>query len=921
MMIKLHNIFRLRKLNGKFVWLSLFLFFGIGINSGITYAQDARRKIVTDSVALSTGNTGKIESDVIEQEQGTRTVNALKGRVSGVEVENGKIKIRGQSNVTDKLSEPLVIIDGVQLPSGFSWSGEDRFSPLNLLNSSSIESIEILKDADATAIYGGKGANGVVVIKTKKILEQKLRISASVAAGITGIDSWYDFLSTGEYLDIRAKALAADNITPTETNAYDLLLWGDKYHTDWQKEFMGQQGKVYNGNISISGGISDKTTFFINASYFETGTVLLAEPDDKEKRINTKLLVNHRGLNDRLEITASFAFNKLNVQNRGLDPDAYLVNAPNQPAYNDDGTLYWLPNNASFVNPLRGKYAVTQNKGTDLISNLQTHYRFLPDFDVIIDVGYSRNTADQFQTYSEKYLNPYAANTYKNRVLAGDSYSERFIAEPRINYVTARDKHSLTALLGASCQIDNFAGDDLELRDFPTELFFRNYAVAPVKYSVNSNTEEIKRASVYTRVSYDYDAKYIFSGIIRRDGSSIFDKGNRYGNFWSLAGAWVFSGEDFVHEKLGFLNYGKLKISHGLTGNDNVTPFQYITAYAAATYPYEGHSGLFLKRVANPQFTWEKTRKSEIYLGLAFLKNRLQVTGAYYLHTSNSLIGNQPIASQAGVSSYKDILQGVVLRSRGVELDMVSTNIRNRNFQWLTTLTLTVPDNSRITSFPGLENTSYATQFKAGESIHITRLYKFTGINPENGVPVVEDVDLNGTITAAGDKQFLEDTDPDYYGGLHNSFRYKNWQLDVFFYFEKRPFQEGYLKTYYYPAGYIGKNIPRSLANNYWTPENPGGTLPGLTTSTTSTIGQAYWNYYTESSAVYADASYIRLKNVSLAYTLPKPLTGKLKAKDIRLYVRGENLWTLTKFDEWDPETLKAIPPFRTITAGVTLSF
>jgi TonB-linked SusC/RagA family outer membrane protein len=913
MMTKLHNILGLCKPNGKFVFLSLFLFFGIVINSGITFAQNTG--------SSPTNNTSKVGEEIIEQEQGINTANALKGRVSGVEIENGKIKIRGQSNVNDELSEPLVIIDGVQLPQGFSWSNGDRFSPLNLLNSSSIESIEILKDADATAIYGGKGANGVVVIKTKKVLDQKLRVSASLAAGSTGVDSWYDFLSTEEYLDIRQKAFAADNITPTETNAYDLLLWGDKYHTDWQKEFLGQRGKVYNGNISISGGISNKTTFFLNAGYFETGTVFLAEPDDKEKRINTKLLINHRGLDNKLELTASFAFNKLNVQSRGNDPQSNLINAPNQPTYNDDGTLYWLPNNASFINPLRNKYVLTKNKDTDLITNFQTHYRVLPDFDIIVDAGYTRNTADQVETYSGKYLNPYAANAYKNRLLAGDSYNEIFIVEPRINYIKNRGKHSLTALLGASYQANHFAGDDLEVRDFPSEFFFGNYAVAPVKYLVNSNTEDIKRASVYTRVSYDYDAKYIFSGIVRRDGSSIFDRGNRYGNFWSLAGAWVFSAEDFARENLGFLNYGKLKISHGLTGNDNVTPFQYISAYAASAYPYEGQAGLFLKRVANSRFTWEKTRKSEVHLDLAFFNNRLQATGAYYLHRSNSLIGNQPIASQTGVDSYKDILQDVVLQNRGVELDLVSTNIRNQNFQWLTTLTLTIPDNNKITSFPNLENTSYAEEYKIGESLNITRLYKYTGINRENGIPVVEDVNSDGKIAAADDKQFLKDTDPDYYGGLHNSFRYKNWQLDVFFYFEKRPFQEGYLKTYYYPAGYIGKNVPRSLAKNYWSPENPDGTLPGLTTTTTSDIGYAYYYYYTESSAVYADASYIRLKNVSLAYTVPKALSNKLKARDIRLYVRGENLWTLTDFDEWDPETLTAIPPYKTITAGVTLSF
>jgi TonB-linked SusC/RagA family outer membrane protein len=909
--VKRYNIFKSRKPNGKFAFSSLLLFFGIVINSEIIYAQDYN--------ASPTGNTGKVEADVIELEQGSNTVNALKGRVSGVEVENGKLKIRGQSNVEDKLAEPLVIIDGVQLPSGFSWSANDQFSPLNLLNSSSIESVEILKDADATAIYGGKGANGVVVIKTKKVLEQKLRVSVSAAAGSTGVDSWYDFLSTGEYLDIRNKAFAADGITPDEKNAYDLLLWGDKYNTDWQKEFLGQKGKVYNGNISISGGISNKTTFFINAGYFESGTVLLAEPDDKQQRINTKLLVNHRGLNNKLDITASIAFNKLNIQSRGDNPSSNLINAPNQPLYNDDGSLYWL--NSSVVNPLRHKYVVTQNKGTDLITNLQTHYSFSSDLNAILDVGYSRNTAEQFQSYSGKYLNPYANNSYKNRVLAGDSYNEKFLVEPRINYTKKWDNHSLTALLGASYQADHFAGDDLELRDFPSEFFFRNYAVAPVKYLVNSNTEDIKRASVYTRIGYDYNAKYIFSGTIRRDGSSIFDRENRYGNFWSLAGAWIFSDENFIRNNLGFLNYGKLKISHGVTGNDNVTPFQYITAYGASTYPYEGGAGLILKRVANPQFSWEKTQKSEVHLDLAFLNNRLQVTGAGYLHISNSLVGNQPTAFQTGVDSYKDVLQDVVLRSRGIELDLVSTNIRNRNFQWLTTLTLTIPDNSRITSFPGIENTSYASTRKVGERLSITRLYQFTGINPENGVSTVKDVNEDGKITAADDKLFLKDTDPDYYGGLHNSFRYKNWQLDAFFYFEKRPFQEGYLKTYYYPAGYIGKNVPRSLVKDYWSPENPGGTLPGLTTTTTSDIGYAYFNHYTESSAVYTDASYIRLKNVSLAYTLPEAATRKLKAKNIRLYVRGENLWTLTEFDEWDPETQTAVPAFRTITAGATLLF
>jgi hypothetical protein len=450
---------------------------------------------------------------------------------------------------------------------------------------------------------------------------------------------------------------------------------------------------------------------------------------------------------------------------------------------------------------------------------------------------------------------------------------------------------------------------------------YHNYSTASIRELINNNTEEIKRASAYARVSYDYNAKYIFSGIVRRDGSSIFGEGNQYGNFWSLAGAWVFSGEDFIRENLGFLSYGKLKISHGLTGNDNVTAFQYLSAYAITSYPYNGENGIYLSRVTNPNFSWEKNKKSEIFLDLAFFENRFQLTTAFYLHRANSLIGNRPSASQVGLTSYKDVLPGVILQSRGIELEVVSTNIRSGSFQWITNLVLTIPDNQKIIKFPNLENTSYSTKFKVGESINLTRVYKYTGINPENGAPTVEDINGDGKIDATNDKTFQKDTDAAYFGGLHNSFRYKNLQLDVFFNFEKRPYAEGYLKTFYFPLGYLGKSIPRQFAEDYWTPENPNASRPGLTTTTSSTVGNAYYLHYTESSAYYSDASYIRLKNVSLAYSLPKSVTGKIGARNVRLYVRGENLWTFSKFDAWDPETKFSIPPFRTVTAGITLGF
>jgi TonB-linked SusC/RagA family outer membrane protein len=504
--------------------------------------------------------------------------------------------------------------------------------------------------------------------------------------------------------------------------------------------------------------------------------------------------------------------------------------------------------------------------------------------------------------------------------LAGDSYDQKYLIEPQLNFVKQFNKSGLTVLLGSTVQTENFMADNFELRDFPTEALFKNYASATIKQLAASESNSRKYLSGFGRVVYDYKSRYIVSGTFRRDGSSIFARGNRYGNFWSIAGAWIFSREDFFQNNLPFINYGKVRISHGSTGNDNVAAFIFLNAYSVSTYPYGGNTGLYLSRVANPEFGWEVTKKSEIALDLTLFKNRLQLSAAAYRNNSGNLISSIPIATQSGLTSYRDNLANARIRNQGIELDLSSTILSIKGFEWLSTLMLTIPQNNTIVAWPGLENTSYAQRYKVGESITVTRLYKFTGINPANGVPTVEDINEDGKITSADDRIFQKDTDPDYYGGFHNSFRYKGIQLDVFFTFEKRPYAEGYLKTYDYPVGYIGRNVPRELTKDYWTPENPNASRPGLTTTTSSDIGYAYYYYYYISDAIYTDASYIKLKNVALSYYLPTSVTSKLKLQLVRLYLRAENLKTFSKFNQWDPETKTSIPPFRTITAGISIS-
>ncbi|MDR1455657.1 MAG: SusC/RagA family TonB-linked outer membrane protein [Tannerella sp.] len=865
------------------------------------------------------GTRSRVGADVIEQEQTANTLNAIKGRATSVRTEDGILTVRGQNSLSRELSQPLYIIDGVPFPAQVFSSGSLPSSPLNVLNTTNVEKIEILKDADATAIYGGKGANGVVLITTKKQKETKLRIDASASAGITSVNSWYDFLSTEEYIDLRQKAFAADGITPDMSNAYDLLEFGDKYHTDWQKELIGKGGKVYTGALSVSGG-NDRTYYYVNGDYFEADNIYLMEKGDKERRINTRILVNHIAYGGKLQFNASLAFNTFNSKSRGLDADAYVVYAPNQPVRNADGTLYWLEGNSSFDNPLKYKYARQENLNTSTLGHFQVLYRPYHEMEAKVDVSYTRNTADQLETFTQDYLNPYASNSYRNRLLAGDSYREIFTVEPQVNYSKTLSEGVLTAFVGATIQTQKAQSDDMELRDFPAENMFRNYGAAAVKYSVTGSTDSKKYASLFGRATYDFRNRYIFSGTLRRDGSSIFQKGHRFGNFWSVSGSWIFSQESFIRDNVRFLDFGKIKLTHGVTGNDNLAAFLYLNTYSVSPYPYGGSAGLYLGQVANPDFTWEKTRKSELSLDLVLLKNRLQIITALYRNQSGNFVDAVPLTKQAGMESYMNNVPGATIRNQGIEIELTSTNLTVGAFSWLTSLALTIPQNNRLIRFDNILNTSYATSLKVGESLNVKRLYRFTGINRENGVPMVEDVNRDGKITVADDKQFIGDIDADYYGGLHNSFRYKGVQLDLFLYFENRPLQEGFLKTFYYPAGYQGRNIPHEFAGDYWSVDNPDGKYPGLTTTTRSDIGYAYYYYYTESDAIYSDASYISLKNVALSWYLPKSVTGKLKLRNARIYVRGENLKTFSKYNNWNPESTTSIPPFRTIMAGFTLS-
>jgi TonB-linked SusC/RagA family outer membrane protein len=410
--------------------------------------------------------------------------------------------------------------------------------------------------------------------------------------------------------------------------------------------------------------------------------------------------------------------------------------------------------------------------------------------------------------------------------------------------------------------------------------------------------------------------RYILNSTFRRDGSSRFGPDRQFGNFWSVSGGWIFTEESLIKNAIPVLSFGKLRASYGVSGNDQIQDYRYLETYTSNALPYNGVLGLYSNNIANPDYGWETNKKLELGLDIGFLKDRILLSSAYYRSRSDNQLVQAPLPTQTGFQYYQANLPALV-QNTSWEFDLATVNVNSSNFRWRSTFNITFPKNTLV-NFPGLSTSAYSGYYIIGQPLNIFRGYQFTGISPTTGAPILQDTNKDGTVNSL-DYVNVGSLDPKFYGGFGNTFSYKNFSLDIFFQFTK---QNGYnaLKAYYYPVGYK-VNLPAYLAEDNWTPTNTGGSRPGLTTSASNTIGGPYINQYVNSTAAYSDASYLRLKNLSFAYSLPKKLTEKMSLGNLRVYVQGQNLLTFTKYIGLDPEVKNATPVLKTLTAGMQLNF
>lgn len=891
---------------------------------------------------LNTGNIATVTAKEIERQPVANVLQALQGKVpnfvvtqtSGYNSAAFKVELRGRSVINPELpSEPLYIVDGVPFNmlklgnTGSYNSGSPGVlqndmpnpargqSPLFSINPNDIESVTVLKDADATAIYGSRGGNGVVIINTKTGKSGKTKFDASFNTGASFISKFYDLMNTQEYLAMRREAFANDNREPDPGNAFDLLVWDTTRYTNWQKYFWGKPGNNSDLQLSLSGG-NKLTTFRASVSYHRWAG--LNNFTGMDQRATGLLNVNHKSLSEKFSIGLTVQYGYTATEAISLTGGILLP--PNAPSiFNEKGELNWegwQPSNLfNFSNILQPYSAKTAT----LNARLQLNYHILKGLDIVANIGSSSSNNNQ------SYKLPIASNDPGNNptgvLFLGSNSSVRTILEPELRYKKYLGKGELDLVLGTAYQRLNGTGMSTTGAGFTNDNLLGSITNAAT-WQAASNEGEYKYTAIFSRLKYNYDNKYLINLSLRRDGSSRFGKNNRFGNFGAIGAAWIVSEENFFDKIKSIISYTKLRSSYGLTGSDQIPDFRYQPLWSASLFnpPYLGVPGIRPLYHANPYLHWQIDRKLEAALDFGFFKDKLTGSIAWYRNRIGNQLLEYKLPTTTGFPSITSNFPATV-QNTGLEISLSTKILDKEKLSWSMNFNIGFNRNILL-RFPKIEQSPYYGTYIVGESLNIIRLLKYTGLDQATGTYTFEDANKNETIdyvymgdpNISDDLIINKDLSINSMGGLGSSFSFNGISIDVFF-----EFRQQVARSAMYNDPYIGRTFNQSTkVKNRWT--QPGDNAEYAAYSTRS---RSDFYYASVSDRAYKDASFIRLNNLSISYNFPKFFISKAGMNNLRLYLRGQNLFVITGYDGIDPESqvFGAPPPTTSLVAGIEINF
>ncbi len=881
----------------------------------------------------NTGAISSVKAKDLSKQPVSNFAMALQGKMTGIVVNNSEgvgsgvdIIIRGLNSFGSG-TRPLFIVDGVIINAANSNSVNSSYvhgtSPLGSINPNDIASIDILKDADATAIYGSRATNGVVLITTKKAELGKTRVNLDMYTGFNKATYMPKLLNTEQYIALRKEAFKLDNKVPTESRAADLTNlspWKENAYTDWTEYEFGNKAPIMNANLDMSGGTKGLSYYF-STGYLKQYDIQPGDP--YQERISTRLNLNSVSMNDRLESSLSVQYSVDKLKPTQISTN--LVGGvrflpPNYPLYTDQGDYYWGSSTSfNFANP---EACMTQK-----MKSLSSNFLMSADFTYLIFKGLKAKVSLSYgnQGNESERIIPSTAINPKSQYVSVPSSSSSFgnysslNLEPQLTYNGKISDGNISVLVGSTWFKGSSSSKSLDLTGFPGDDFMGSWGFAnTVQYKSSSRADERFR-SFFGRVNYNWDQKYFLNLSYRRDGSSKFGDNYKWGDFGAIGASWIFSDESFVKEALPFLSFGKLRASWGVTGNDQIADYQYLNLYSADNVYYGTTIGLNTQYLYNEDIHWEQTKKLEAALEFGLFKSRVSGSVSWYRNRTTDFLVSEPITSQTGFSSYVNNFDGIV-QNTGWEFELRTNNIQNKNFQWRTNVNFTIAKNS-LYKYDDLAGSAYADKYEIGKPLDIIRNFYVDSISTINGYAKFRDVNKDGSLTSPGDLVTLGSRSPRNYGGMENIFTYKGFEFS----FSVTCAQQ--LVTNWFMLSSLpgrARNLPVQLLGNYWQKPGDQATYPRATSGMVSNANVMQLTYANISNLAYNDILWFRLNNVSLTYTLPSNWVEKAGLSRASVYARGQNLLFYSPVDLGkDPQAQSATggTPIKSWVFGVQLSF
>jgi TonB-linked SusC/RagA family outer membrane protein len=872
---------------------------------------------------LNTGSVAAISAKQIADQPVMNVLSALSGRMPGVFVQttnglpggNINVQIRGKGSILAG-TDPLYIVDGVPYENSPPNRSNDQqvtgyiggtVSPLNNLNPSDIESITVLKDADATSIYGSRGTNGVVLIQTKRNKGDKTDLNINLNHGLSVLAQKPSLMNLEEYLSLRREAFANSGRTPSADPASidyapDLVQWDQNRSTDWSDYVVGGTARSTDLQARISSG-GKTTSFSLSGNYRRDGTITIGENRFERGGISASLITRSADERFTMNLTGQLSSISSDLANTASSTGASITLPPNYPVYLADGGYNWV----TLSNIDASALATAKNRTGSQTGNLSLIYKPIENLNIKLSGGYTQSRYGQRLINPSRSLRPGLIN---NSVF-GTNLSSSVIFEPQADYSIKKGRSRLNLLFGGTYQDRSSERELLQLGNYKLESLMEDFASAGT-VDVRQRTDLCYRyVSAFARATYTLSDTYILNATVRRDGSSRFGPGNRFGNFGSIGGAVIISNLSFIKQSLPFLSFAKLRGSYGSTGNDQIGDYQYLSTYSSpGTNLYQGTATLAPNRISNENFRWEITYKSDIGLELGFWEDRMMLSADYYSNRSGNQLVLYTLPASTGFNSYQANLPAEVL-NRGWEFSLSAEVLKSSRLKWRSNFNLTLPKN-RLRSFENLATSSYALVYEIGYDISRISGYRYLGPDPQTGAARYAGQD--GNPSASPYRYFtLGKLTPDLYGGWGNSLELGKMELEVFLQFVKSESRGGLTST----PGRTAYNTYQLLEDR-WSPQNPGALFPRASLATDNQMSLSSLNLF--------DSSYLRLKNISLSYRFGERASGKLGLRSLRIYAQAQNLLTLWNRSAalLDPESSSisaaSTPTLRSVSMGIQIN-